>query len=395
MTLAQNVDLLLRDFGVPRNRYSHGSRTVRSPLNGEIIANVEDASPIASRKLSCVEASVPGMARACAAPWRTRATARRGIARRQARAWPAGHARGRKNPVRRPRRSAGDDRHLRFRGRSFAPALRPHHRVRTPASSHDGAMASARPRRRHHGFQFSRRGVGVEHRARAGVRQPVIWKPSEKTPLTALAAQALSSAPRQDVDSSPAGLSTAGHRRTRRRRTLVNDRAHTAGVGDRFDRHGPNGGARGGATFGRAILELGGNNATIVARPRNSIWRCGPSYSPPSARPASAAPRLRRLFVHRTDYDAVHRRLKQAYRSLRSAIRLRTDDACRPADRQGGIRRQCKTRLAAARRRRNDHGGERFARAAFPAAYYVKPALVEMPAQTTRSGTRPSRRFSM
>ena len=40
MTLAQDVDLLLRDFGVPRDRYSHGSRTVRSPLNGEIIANV-------------------------------------------------------------------------------------------------------------------------------------------------------------------------------------------------------------------------------------------------------------------------------------------------------------------------------------------------------------------
>ena len=44
MTLAQDVDLLLRDFGVPRDCYSHGSRTVRSPLNGEIIANVQDTS---------------------------------------------------------------------------------------------------------------------------------------------------------------------------------------------------------------------------------------------------------------------------------------------------------------------------------------------------------------
>src|SRR5258706_4112579 len=44
MTLAQDVDLLLRDFGVPRDCYSHGSRTARSPLNGEIIANVQDTS---------------------------------------------------------------------------------------------------------------------------------------------------------------------------------------------------------------------------------------------------------------------------------------------------------------------------------------------------------------
>src|SRR5450759_2442764 len=45
MTLAADVDLLLRDFSVPRDRYSHGSRTVRSPLTGEIIANVQDTSP--------------------------------------------------------------------------------------------------------------------------------------------------------------------------------------------------------------------------------------------------------------------------------------------------------------------------------------------------------------
>ncbi|MEI9929663.1 MAG: aldehyde dehydrogenase family protein [Rhizomicrobium sp.] len=34
-----------------------------------------------------------------------------------------------------------NDRHLRFRSRSFAPALRPHHRERTPWPSHDGDMA--------------------------------------------------------------------------------------------------------------------------------------------------------------------------------------------------------------------------------------------------------------
>ena len=44
MTLAADVDSLLRDFSVPRDRYSHGSRTVRSPLTGDIIANLQDTS---------------------------------------------------------------------------------------------------------------------------------------------------------------------------------------------------------------------------------------------------------------------------------------------------------------------------------------------------------------
>lgn len=44
MTLAHDVDLLLRDFGVPQDRYSHGSLTVRSPLTGAAIVKVQGAS---------------------------------------------------------------------------------------------------------------------------------------------------------------------------------------------------------------------------------------------------------------------------------------------------------------------------------------------------------------
>ena len=64
--------------------------------------------------------------------------------------WPAGHARGRQDRPGEPGRSAGDDRHLRLRGRPVAPALWPHHRQRTPRSPHDGEMASARRGRRDH-----------------------------------------------------------------------------------------------------------------------------------------------------------------------------------------------------------------------------------------------------
>ena len=116
--------------------------------------------------------SVPAMARrARAETRRTRAAVRRGIARAQGCSRSAGHARSRQNPAGRPRRSSGDDRHLRFRGRSVAPALWPHHRVGTARPSHDGAMAADRSRRDHFRVQFSCRGMGMECRAGARLRR--------------------------------------------------------------------------------------------------------------------------------------------------------------------------------------------------------------------------------
>ena len=70
-----------------------------------------------------------------------------------------------------PGRSAGDDRHLRLRGRPVAAALRPHHRQRAARPSDDGAMASARSGAGDQRLQLPGRGLGVECRAGAGVRQ--------------------------------------------------------------------------------------------------------------------------------------------------------------------------------------------------------------------------------
>ena len=71
---------------------------------------------------------------------------------------------------RRRRRSAGDDRHLRLRGRPVAHALRPDDSIRAPEPSPDGAVASARCGRRHLRLQFSRRRLVLERRAGGGLR---------------------------------------------------------------------------------------------------------------------------------------------------------------------------------------------------------------------------------
>ncbi|MEO0882523.1 MAG: aldehyde dehydrogenase family protein [Pseudomonadota bacterium] len=155
---------------------------------------------------------------------------------------------------------------------------------------------------------------------------PVIWKPSEKTPLTALATQKiLEEAIAEFGEDAPAGLSTV----------LIGGRD----IGDRLIRSdavpivSATGSCRMGrevgqavaARFGRAILELGGNNAMIVTPSADldmalraivfsAVGTCGQRCTS-----------LRRLIVHEDIKDTLIARLKSTYESL--AIGSPLDDA--------------------------------------------------------------------
>ena len=122
---------------------------------------------------------------------RARAAARRGTARAQGRPRRARHYRGREDRAGGPRRGAGDDRHLRLRrrlsrqlyGKSIA-SERPGHRLtETWHPLGPVAVISA--------FNFPV-AVWSWNAALALVcGDPVIWKPSERTPLTAIATTSL------------------------------------------------------------------------------------------------------------------------------------------------------------------------------------------------------------
>ena len=160
---------LLTQLGV----HTSGDHVARSPIDGAEIGRVayDDAASIET-KIAAQRRSVPRLARrAGAAARRAGAPVRRGAARQQGRARPPRHARSRQDPAGGPRRSAGDDRHLRFRGRSLAPALRPDHRLRASRPPHDGDLASGRPGRGDLRVQLPGRGVGVERGAGAGLRR--------------------------------------------------------------------------------------------------------------------------------------------------------------------------------------------------------------------------------
>ena len=72
---------------------------------------------------------------------------------------------------------------------------------------------------------------------------PVVWKPSEKTPLTALAVKALVERAGKRFGGIPRGLVRGAHRRTRGGRGADRRRARGARLGDGLDRDGPGRGA--------------------------------------------------------------------------------------------------------------------------------------------------------
>ena len=123
----------------------------------------------------------------------------------------------------------------------------------------------------------------------------VVWKPSEKTPLTALACQALFERALQryrDRGDAPDGLSQVVIGGREVGEALVDDRAAC-----RWSRRparprmGRAVGPRLAQRFGRASSNSAATTARSSRRRPISTWRCAPSSSPRWAPPASAARR--------------------------------------------------------------------------------------------------------
>ncbi len=94
--------------------------------------------------------------------------AARGAQGRPRRPRPAG---GREDPLRGPRRGAGDDRHLRLRPGAVPPARGTHDAVGAPGPPAHGDLAPGGRGRRHLGLQLPRGRLGLEHRRRPGLRR--------------------------------------------------------------------------------------------------------------------------------------------------------------------------------------------------------------------------------
>lgn len=210
----------------------------------------------------------------------------------------------------------------------------------------------------------------------------LLWKPSEKTPLTALACQSLlDRAIEQFGDEAPAHLSQViiGERASGEQ--LVDDArvALISATGStRMGREvGPNVAAR----FGRSILELGGNNAMILAPSADLDMAIRAILFSAVGTAGQRCTTLRRLFVHESIKDEVLARLKKSYSGVSIGNPLKGNLIGPLIDHQAFDAMQS-VLSKASENGAVITGGNRVSLADCAEGYYVEPALVELDEQT-------------
>lgn len=214
---------------------------------------------------------------------------------------------------------------------------------------------------------------------------PVVWKPSEKTPLTALAAQAIlmRAAGRYAAAGGPLPdhLSTVLIGGRELGQVLVDDPRVPVVSATGSTAMGRAVGQRLAARFARPILELGGNNAAIVCPSADLDLTLRAVAFAAMGTAGQRCTTLRRLFVDDAVYDALVPRLKAAYASVPVGNPLDPATLIGPLIDKPAFDAMQTALAAAAVLGGSASGGGRVGAPDAPHAFYVRPALVEMPAQ--------------
>ncbi len=211
---------------------------------------------------------------------------------------------------------------------------------------------------------------------------PVIWKPSEKTPLTALAVQNLFERALHRFGEAPAHLSQVVLGAREAGETLAKDARIPVVSATGSTRMGRELAPVVAARFGKTVLELGGNNAMIVApSAKLDLAQRAITFSAVGTA-GQRCTSLRRLFVHDSIYDTLVPALKNIYANLPVGDPLKKGTLVGPL-----IDRQAFENMERALASARDEGGKitgggRVHADQHPDAFYVKPAIVEMPGQT-------------
>lgn len=212
---------------------------------------------------------------------------------------------------------------------------------------------------------------------------PVIWKPSEKTPLTALAVQVICDRVLAQFGAdAPAGLIQVliGDRDLGEALTASKDISIISATGSV-----PMGRAVArdmSGRLGRTILELGGNNAMIVAPSADLEMALRAIVFSAVGTAGQRCTSLRRLIVHEDIYDALIQRLITAYQGLPVGDPLATDTLVGPLVDCEAMSAMDRALEQANAEGGTVHGGGQILSDKFADAAYVQPAIVEMPAHS-------------
>ena len=212
---------------------------------------------------------------------------------------------------------------------------------------------------------------------------PVVWKPSERTPLTAIATTSLLARAAERHGDVPDGLFelvVGGADRAVQlaedpRIALVSATGSTA-MGKAI---APGIAAR----LGRSLLELGGNNAAVVAPSADLDLVVRAVLFSAVGTAGQRCTSLRRLIVHSSVADDLLERLAKAYRSVPIGDPREPDTLVGPL-----VTGEAFGRMEAAIGEAVAQGGEvvvgggRALADRWPDAWYAEPAIVRMPAQS-------------
>ncbi|MGY1666601.1 L-piperidine-6-carboxylate dehydrogenase [Geodermatophilus sp. SYSU D00696] len=211
---------------------------------------------------------------------------------------------------------------------------------------------------------------------------PVIWKPSELAPLSALASAALLDRAIAETGA-PEGLSQVLIGGADVGEALVDSPGIALLSATGSTRMGRAVGPRVADRFGRSLLELGGNNAAIVTPSADlDLTTRGVVFSA-AGTAGQRCTTMRRVIAHVDVVDALVERVAAAYRNLPIGSPLEAGTLVGPLIHDAAYKGM-QDALEAARQQGGEvvvGGGRRLADEA-PDAWYVEPALVRMPGQT-------------
>ncbi|MCK6423241.1 MAG: aldehyde dehydrogenase family protein [Aquabacterium sp.] len=211
----------------------------------------------------------------------------------------------------------------------------------------------------------------------------VVWKPSEKTPLTALATQALfERALTRFGQDAPAHLCQVVNGRAATGQALVDHPQVALLSATGSTRMGRAVGPRVAARFGRCLLELGGNNAIIVAPSADLDLAVRGIVFGAYGTAGQRCTTTRRVIAHASIHDELVARLERARASLRIGDPREAGVLIGPLVDQAAFDAMQQALAAARAQGGRLTGGERVLAGAQPQAWYAAPALVQMPAQT-------------
>ena len=211
---------------------------------------------------------------------------------------------------------------------------------------------------------------------------PVIWKPSEKTPLSALATmKILERALKRFGPDAPEGLAQLVIGGAAIGEALVASKRVPIVSATGSTRMGSVVGPKVAARFGRPILELGGNNAMIVAPSADLDMAVRAIVFSAVGTAGQRCTSLRRVIVHRSIRADLTHRLVKTYSSLPIGDPRKEGTLVGPlidhGSRQDGGRAQAR----GGGRRQGSRRGD-VAKSVPNGGAYVEPAIVEMPDQS-------------